>query len=48
MQHAPLCRRHHQVKQALGWALTQKQPGDMTWTTPGHRSYTTGPTSYPD
>jgi len=45
---APLCRRHHQAKQAPGWALTQNQPGTMTWTTPGHRTHTTHPTSYPD
>ena len=44
---APLCRAHHQAKQAPGWALTQDRPGDMTWTTPGRRSYTTHPTSYP-
>jgi hypothetical protein len=44
---APLCRRHHQAKQAPGWALTQNQPGDMTWTTPGRRRYTTHPISYP-
>jgi len=31
-----------------GWALTQTQPGHMTWTTPSGRTYTTGPTSYPD
>jgi hypothetical protein len=45
---APLCRAHHQAKQAPGWALTQDRPGTMTWTTPGRRSYTTHPTSYPD
>ena len=45
---APLCRAHHQAKQAPGWALTQDRPGDMTWTTPGRRSYITHPTSYPD
>jgi hypothetical protein len=45
---APLCRRHHQAKQAPGWALMQDRPGDMTWTTPSRRSYTTHPTSYPD
>jgi hypothetical protein len=45
---APLCRAHHQAKQAPGWALTQDRPGTMTWTTPSHRNYTTGPTSYPN
>jgi hypothetical protein len=44
---APLCRRHHQAKQAPGWALTQSQPGTMIWTTPGGRSYVTRPTRYP-
>jgi hypothetical protein len=45
---APLCRAHHQAKQAPGWALTQDRPGTMTWTTPSRRTYTTGPTSYPN
>ncbi len=46
--HAPVCRHDHRAKQAPGWALTQTQPGHMTWTTPSGRTYTTGPTSYPD
>jgi hypothetical protein len=45
---APLCRGHHQAKQAPRWTLAQNQPGTMTWTTPSHRTYTTDPTSYPD
>ncbi len=45
---APACRHDHKLKQTPGWTLTQIQPGYMTWTTPGHRSYTTEPTSYPD
>lgn len=44
---APLCRRHHQAKQAHGWALEQTRPGVMTWTTPAGRRYTITPTSYP-
>jgi Domain of unknown function (DUF222) len=44
---APLCRHHHQVKQARGWALAQASPGVMTWTTPAGRRYTTTPTGYP-
>jgi hypothetical protein len=44
---APLCRRHHQVKQARGWTLEQTSPGVMTWTTPAGRRYTTSPTEYP-
>ena len=43
----PVCRRHHRTKQAPGWTLTHHQPGTLTWTTPGHRTYTTTPTSYP-
>jgi len=44
---APLCRRHHQAKQARRWQLTQPQPGIMTWRTPSGRSYTTQPDPYP-
>ena len=44
---APLCRKHHQAKQARGWALEQPQPGIMIWTTPSGRRYTTQPTSCP-
>jgi Domain of unknown function (DUF222) len=43
---APPCRRHHRVKQAPGWMLTQPEPGVMRWTTPSGRSYTTRPTVY--
>jgi len=38
---APLCRRHHQAKQAHGWQLTQDQPGIMTWRMPHGRVYET-------
>jgi len=44
---APLCRRHHQAKQAHGWWLEQPRPGVLTWTTPSGRRYTTRATSYP-
>ena len=44
----PVCRHDHKTKQAPRWALTQTEPGHMTWTTPSGRTYTTGPTSYPD
>lgn len=44
---APLCRTHHQAKQAHGWNLDQPQPGTLTWTTPSGRRYTVTPTSYP-
>jgi hypothetical protein len=42
----PLCRHHHQVKQARGWRLTQPEPGVFVWNTPSGRSYITGPTQY--
>jgi hypothetical protein len=44
---SPLCRRHHEAKQAQGWRLAQTVPGVMTWITPSGRRYTTYPTSYP-
>ncbi|MDX6389289.1 MAG: hypothetical protein QOJ73_352 [Streptosporangiaceae bacterium] len=44
----PVCRHDHHLKQAPGWTLTQTQPGHMTWTAPSGRTYTTGPTIYPD
>ena len=44
---AALCRRHHQVKQAPGWHLTQPEPGVLTWTAPHGGSYTVTPDPYP-
>jgi len=44
---APLCRRHHQAKQAPGWRLEQRRPGVLTWTTPSGRAYTIRATVYP-
>jgi hypothetical protein len=44
---APLCRRHHQAKQAPGWHLTQDQPGVMTWRMPHGREYQTTGELYP-
>jgi hypothetical protein len=38
---APLCRRHHQAKQAARWHLDQPDPGRMTWRTPSGRVYQT-------
>ncbi len=38
---APLCRRHHQAKQAPGWHLQQARPGEMTWQLPSGRTYQT-------
>jgi Domain of unknown function (DUF222)/HNH endonuclease len=43
----PLCRRHHQTKQARGWQLRQPEPGLLIWTTPSGRTYTTKAEPYP-
>jgi Domain of unknown function (DUF222) len=43
----PLCRKHHQSKQAPGWRLDQPEPGILTWTAPSGRRYTTAPEPYP-
>jgi hypothetical protein len=43
----PLCRHHHQCKQAPGWHLAQPQPGVLVWTTPSGRTYTTTAEPYP-
>jgi hypothetical protein len=45
---SPLCRRHHQTKQAQGWQLAQTAPGTLSWTLPHGRSYITTPGHYPD
>jgi Domain of unknown function (DUF222) len=44
---APLCRRHHQAKQAHGWHLEQPQPGILIWATPHRRKYVVRPGPYP-
>jgi hypothetical protein len=44
---APLCRYHHQVKQADGWKLEQISPGVMAWLTPAGRRYVTIPSEHP-
>jgi hypothetical protein len=43
----PLCRHHHQVKQAPGWHVSQPEPGVLVWTTPSGRTYTTTAEPYP-
>jgi Domain of unknown function (DUF222) len=43
---APLCRRHHEVKQTPGWSLEQTSPGTLTWITASGRRYITTPTNY--
>jgi hypothetical protein len=43
----PLCRRHHQTKQASGWHLDQPEPGILIWHMPNGRSHTVRPEPYP-
>jgi len=43
----PLCRRHHQAKQARGWRLDQPEPGVLIWTLPSGRQYTVTAEPYP-
>ena len=42
----PLCRRHHQAKQAPGWHLSQPEPGVLTWKLPSGRRFTVTPEPY--
>jgi hypothetical protein len=42
----PKCRRHHRVKQAPGWKVTQPTPDTAAWTTPSGRSHSTRATTY--
>jgi hypothetical protein len=44
---APLCRRHHRVKQAEGWRLDEIQPGHYLWTTPCGKRYHSAPEEQP-
>ena len=44
---APLCRQHHQTKQAPGWHLDQPEPGVLRWTAPHGRRYPVQPDPYP-
>ena len=44
---SPLCRRHHQTKQAPGWLVQQPVPGTLVWAAPHGRTYTGEPDSYP-
>jgi hypothetical protein len=43
----PLCRHHHQCKQAPGWHLEQPEPGILIWTTPNGRRYAVTADPYP-
>ena len=40
---AVLCRRHHRVKQAPGYAVEQHDEGRLTWRTPTGHTRSTGP-----
>ena len=42
----PKCRRHHRVKQAVGWKVAQPTPDTATWTTPSGRTHSTRATAY--
>ncbi|HKS52078.1 MAG TPA: HNH endonuclease signature motif containing protein [Pseudonocardiaceae bacterium] len=37
------CRRHHQVKQSLGWSVTHHPDGCTTWITPSGHQYHSRP-----
>ena len=43
----PECRYDHRVKQDPRWKVEQLPNGDVRWTTPSGRQYTTEPTRYP-
>lgn len=40
---APLCRRHHRLKQSPGWSLHQIWPGLLVWVTPAGAWYIVRP-----
>jgi hypothetical protein len=44
---APLCRRHHRLKQSEGWRLDQFEPGHYLWTTPSGKRHHVGPEEQP-
>jgi hypothetical protein len=43
----PKCRFDHRLKQDPRWKTEQLPNGDVRWTTPSGRQYTTEPTRYP-
>jgi hypothetical protein len=43
----PKCRYDHRLKQDPRWNVEQLPNGDVRWTTPSGRQYTTEPTRYP-
>lgn len=40
---AHLCRKHHRLKHNSGWRMSQLPSGDIRWTSPAGREYTTSP-----
>ena len=42
---AHLCRKHHRLKHNTGWQMTQLPGGDIRWTSPTGREYTSTPTN---
>ncbi len=42
----PKCRRHHRVKQAPGWTVSQPNPDTAVWTTPSGRTHVTRASVY--
>jgi hypothetical protein len=40
-----LCRKHHRLKHNTGWRMTQLPGGDIRWTSPAGREYTSTPTN---
>jgi hypothetical protein len=44
---ATICRHHHRLKHRAGWTLRQHAGGDLTWTSPTGRTYTTRPPRHP-
>ena len=45
---APLCPRHHAVKDDGGWHVTRHLDGSYTWTSRTGRTYTVSPPRYPN
>jgi hypothetical protein len=43
----PKCRHDHRLKQDPRWTAEQLPSGEIRWTTPSGRQYTTEPTRYP-
>jgi len=43
----PKCRRDHRIKQDPRWKAEQLPSGEVRWTAPSGRQYTTEPTRYP-